>query len=332
MKFNYNYFLFFLFTVINSKSPEEQLVLAIQSNNLSEMEKLIVEKRVVVNAAVTTQVSGKNYTISFIDLTIYHQRFRAMKLLIKHGAPIFGKNKLDACTTAYNLALQLNKDYKNRTNVEVNKKITKSCRIYKYLEGLNFFYAIQNNNPQQLQELKQRLISYRDIYARWIHIRDPKTGQTPLHAAALHGDIGLIDGLIKCGADLTIKDFSGKTALKLAEQRDYAAYQHLLGYKIHILINNYLQGDDPLENLPQRLQKKIIKLLKLKASINIKDPISKLSLRDYFYYCELPPLLRNYCKNKLGISQSCYKQVFSLPNFLHRPISDDSDNNQTYFA
>ena len=267
---------FLLMPLANGMSLEEQLAQALEKNKLAQVRELI-KGGAKVNAIVTTNISGKNYDTTLLNFTIYHQRSRGIVTLIKNGADIYQKDTIygaDARGTAHNAACKLDNSFRDYSDIRINKKITKACKIYTYLQGLNFFYTIrQSANKAQLQKVGEQIRENPHFYATLVNVIEPKTGQTPLHAAVLHGDIGLIDELIRCGADSTIKDHSGKTALKLAEERDYAAYQHLLSVRIRTLIDNYAESDEPIKDMPKKLQKRILRLLKKGASLAAKDPI-----------------------------------------------------------
>ncbi|QDV61145.1 ankyrin repeat domain-containing protein [Crateriforma conspicua] len=58
--------------------------------------------------------------------------------------------------------------------------------------------------------------------------RDNNNGRTPLHEACTHGDTKTVRALLKCGADVTIRDANGQVPADRAEAHDQRAVTNLL--------------------------------------------------------------------------------------------------------
>ena len=66
------------------------------------------------------------------------------------------------------------------------------------------------------------------VLIQWIVPHQQNTGWTALHKAAFHGYLAIATRLLEGGADLTLRDKDGKTALDWARPRGYSEVVALL--------------------------------------------------------------------------------------------------------
>ena len=75
-------------------------------------------------------------------------------------------------------------------------------------------FAAGNNTSEEIAEFRSKMVF--DLNAK-----DPETGRTALHLAAMSGQEAVVDALMEAGADLAIKDQDGKTAAQLARKEGH---------------------------------------------------------------------------------------------------------------
>lgn len=88
------------------------------------------------------------------------------------------------------------------------------------MSALQYWSVIRK--PDAIANLKQAIAAANDVNE---HRGD---GYTALHGAAENGCIDNVKLLLACGADITIKTATGKTALDLATQQGHDTIVHLL--------------------------------------------------------------------------------------------------------
>lgn len=61
-----------------------------------------------------------------------------------------------------------------------------------------------------------------EIWGKYLEVKTPNQGFTPLHAACAHGNIEYVKVLIEVGADIKSKTNKGYTALDLAKENGHS--------------------------------------------------------------------------------------------------------------
>lgn len=100
----------------------------------------------------------------------------------------------------------------------VNNKLCKSIdgMVYKGLESEKLYAAAKNNNLEKVREVLEEGRAMIDTRGSF------KLDNTPLMEAAKNGNPQMAKDLINAGADVTLKNAKGQTAVDIAKQSNSA--------------------------------------------------------------------------------------------------------------
>lgn len=76
-----------------------------------------------------------------------------------------------------------------------------------------FFKAVQNGEEDKVRHIASKI--------KMTTIKEPKTGNSPLHVACLCGNIEMASLLLKLGADVNGRDIQGRSPLYVASLGGY---------------------------------------------------------------------------------------------------------------
>ena len=200
--------------------PQDDLVRAIETNNIGDLKSLLKEDVSLIN---NTDATGN----TMLMIACQNKNLGIVKTLLEMGAQgtinkqnAIGDTALHiACKNGYAAiasVLVLNgadltiKNVLGKTPIEVCEDPALKAKLELHKANVkNMFEFVKNNRTQDLRQLLKTF--------RGVNLVDLTTGDTPLHIACQLGnkDIALL--LLQCGANPALKNNNGQTPFDLVE-------------------------------------------------------------------------------------------------------------------